>query len=394
MKQFLLVSIFFGILATLAGPSPASAQGASVLSSITRGEAAFAGEDICLPGAYLLPQEDCLAVGPSKTLTELAKKGLTVPLRPMPAASPDPELTKHPLNFAKVDVPFPEQAPVYSSLDSAIRGQNPVGSLPASPMLYVSYVRRSDVEGKKYVQTPSGHWLRASPAGYSLFQGLEFQRNPPNSFGWIVDAAEVRIAPGYRAARLKLTLPRNTQVQIFDKVKQDGVDWYLINLNQWVERRYIRQVTLNYNPPAGVDNQRWIEVNLYEQTLSVYENGRLIFATLIASGLKPFYTQPGLFKIYKKKATERMTGSFEADRSDFYYLEDVPWTMYFDEARALHGAYWRAMFGYAQSHGCVNLSMGDSHWLYNWAKEGDWVYVWDPSGATPTDPKYYTPGGA
>ncbi len=89
-----------------------------------------------------------------------------------------------------------------------------------------------------------------------------------------------------------------------------------------------------------------------------------------------------------------MRGAFEADRSDFYYLESVPWTMYYDQARALHGAYWRTRYGFPQSHGCVNLSPGDAHWLFNWAKEGDWVHVWDPSGKTPTDPKYYSDGGA
>ncbi len=87
-----------------------------------------------------------------------------------------------------------------------------------------------------------------------------------------------------------------------------------------------------------------------------------------------------------------MRGAFEADRSDFYYLQEVPWTMYYDEACALHGAYWRTRFGFPQSHGCVNLAPGDAHWLYNWAKVGDWVYVWDPSGKTPTDPAAYSAG--
>jgi len=41
----------------------------------------------------------------------------------------------------------------------------------------------------------------------------------------------------------------------------------------------------------------------------------------------------------------------------------------------------------------VNLSVADSHWLYDWANEGDYVYVWDPSGKTPTDPALYGSGG-
>jgi lipoprotein-anchoring transpeptidase ErfK/SrfK len=89
-----------------------------------------------------------------------------------------------------------------------------------------------------------------------------------------------------------------------------------------------------------------------------------------------------------------MRGAFTADRSDYYYLEDVPWTMYFDQARALHGAYWHNGFGVATSRGCVNLSPGDAQWLFHWAEEGDWVYVWDPSGETPTDPALYGAGGA
>ncbi|HOD45102.1 MAG TPA: L,D-transpeptidase, partial [Anaerolineaceae bacterium] len=139
---------------------------------------------------------------------------------------------------------------------------------------------------------------------------------------------------------------------------------------------------------------RWIEINLYEQTLAVYEDNRLVFATLIASGIDPFFTRPGLFQVYEKLEKTNMSGAFEPDRSDYYYLENVPYTLYFDEARAIHGAYWRTLFGYPQSHGCINLSIGDAAWIYSWADVGDWVYVWDPSGETPTDPKFYTSGGA
>ncbi len=181
-------------------------------------------------------------------------------------------------------------------------------------------------------------------------------------------------------------------MQIYDTQDASGITWNLVGPNEWVDSHQVARVDPHTTPPEGVSASRWIEVNLYEQTISVYENNRLVFATLTSTGVDAFWTRPGIFKIYVKKPTETMSGATEADRSDYYYLEDVPWTMYFDEERALHGAYWHNMFGYKMSHGCVNLSVGDSHWLFDWANVGDVVYVYDPSGKTPVDPSLYGAG--
>jgi lipoprotein-anchoring transpeptidase ErfK/SrfK len=86
-----------------------------------------------------------------------------------------------------------------------------------------------------------------------------------------------------------------------------------------------------------------------------------------------------------------MTGGID---EGFYYLEDVPWVLYFDQARALHGTYWHNQFGTTNSRGCVNLSVTDARWFFEFAEEGSWVHVWDPSGETPTDPGLYGAGGA
>lgn len=357
------------------------------------GEEPYGGEALCMPGAYLTAT-DCLPLGPSATLSALARSGMTYPLRPLPARHPDPALTLAPVNIAKINLPDNEPAPIYGTLDEAVAGGAPSRVIAAGRLRYVSYINVEKVNDKPYVQLRTGEWMRASPANYSGFQGLLFSRTPANSFGWIVEFNFARSAPGYANPEVGEQLKREQPVQIYAVQPADGTDWYQIAPDRWVERRFIRQVRINTQPPPGVDNNRWIEVNLYEQTVSVYENGRLVFATIVATGGEPFYTRPGLFKIAQKKPLETMRGAFEADRSDFYYLEDVPWTMYFDQARALHGAYWRAWYGFAGTHGCVNLSIGDSAWLFSWAKEGDWVYVWDPSGKTPTDPTLYGAGGA
>jgi lipoprotein-anchoring transpeptidase ErfK/SrfK len=388
MKRLLQVILLAGLLAALfAAPRSGAAQTAPEMEP-------FASKPLCLPGAYLVDPLDCLALGPSQRISELARKGMTFPPQPLPAVTPDKSLTVSPVRIARINLDKTERAALYATFEDATQGLNPTRYIDPGPLRYVSYIDVQYYNEKPFIRVRSGEWMRASPIAYSDFQGLQFSETPKNSFGWIVDTADVLTAPGYASPKTGRKLYREDVVQIYDIQPADNTDWYMIGLDQWVERRYIRQVRINTTPPEGVTGDRWIDVNLYDQTLAVYEKRKLVFATMVASGGEPFFTRPGLFQIYKKYKTETMSGAFEADRSDFYYLEDVPWTMYFDQARALHGAYWRAWFGYEGTHGCVNMSIGDSAWLFQWAREGDWVHVWDPSGRTPTDPGYYGAGGA
>ena len=386
VNLFLLLS-FIGI--TAFKPMPVSSAAAQVSA-----EEPYSGDTLCLPGAYLNNSQDCLPYGPSEYITDLAEKGIEYPLTPLNSKKIDASLGILDYSIAKINVFPPDRAAIYSSVEDASEGGSPVKYMQAGQLLYVSYSGMANVDGNEYVLTASGGWMRASPASYISFRGVVFDQPPRTSFGWIVESTYPLTAPSYNAPQLETQVNREDLVQIYDIAQADGVDYYMIGVNEWVQRRYIRQLVVNTTPPEGVEGGRWIELNLYEQTLAAYENYQLKYATLIASGVDPYFTRPGLFQIKEKKPTETMTGAFAADRSDYYYLEAVPWTMYFDEARAIHGAYWRAWLGYPQSHGCVNMSVADSHWIYDWANVGDWVYVWDPSGETPTDPALYTEGGA
>jgi hypothetical protein len=299
-----------------------------------------------------------------------------------------------------------ESTPIYESAEQAVRNGNPTSHIEAGTLRYVSYIDEAYLSGglkPDAFQLTSGGWISAGSVArrenaISRFQGLEFSRTPRKPFAWVKPlnpSIETKRTPGNAVEDYTGNfLPEYTVVQVYANQVIDNVKWSMVGPDEWVEKRLISQVTPNPTPPEGVSNGRWIEVNLDEQTLSVYDQNRLVFATMIATGMEPMFTRPGLFPIYKKYESTPMSGAFTADRSDYYLLQDVPWTMYYDKARALHGAYWRTRFGFPQSHGCVNLSPGDAHWLFNWANEGDWVYVWDPSGKTPTDPSYYGDGGA
>ena len=49
---------------------------------------------------------------------------------------------------------------------------------------------------------------------------------------------------------------------------------------------------------------------------------------------------------------------------DRYFVEKVPWTMYFRDHYAIHGAYWHDVFGQTRSHGCINLAPHDAAYVY------------------------------
>jgi len=326
--------------------------------------------------------DNCLLVGPSAYLSKMEALGLTSPPRPIEMKRPDSSLTKLPYLYFRLEE---ENVPQLTGPAGGRTGQVfPPG------FVYVSYVDRVDTGKGIYYMLESGAWIAGQGARVSeisSFQGLEFRSTPHNPFGWAFEYIPVKKAPGYNTPETgRYLYPFVELFQVYDTQYVDGADWNMIGINEWVEARKVAVVTPKETAPDGVINNRWIDVDLAEQTLAVYDKGGIVFATVIASGLEPFYTRPGLFQIYEKKEIETMRTS---DLTDYYYLDNVPWTMYFDKARALHGAYWRTRFGYPQSHGCINLSVGDSHWLYNWADVGDYVFVYDTTGQTPTDPSLY-----
>lgn len=394
MKRFLVVSIL--LILMILTPGEVFAQGDSNSEENTDAQINvdddYFGLPLCLPG---MPADgSCLLYGPAQVVHDMKAAGFTYPPRALPAATPPSELGRMPVTVARINTPEDEPAPIFASFEDAVARVNPARYLDRGALRFVRFVnQRNDSSGKAYVQLTTGEWMRASPAAYTNFQGLEFFENPRNSFGWIVDIADIYVSPSFRAATTGELLYPYHLIQVYDTVEAEGFFWYKIRPGEWVNSQKARVVTLRPTPPEGVTANRWIELNLFQQTISVYEDGNLVFASLITSGRPPFYTRPGVFNIREKIDVAIMAGSFTADRSDYYHLEAVPWQLYFDGSIALHTAYWRTQFGYVGSHGCVNLSPGDAQWVYLWANEGDYVWVHDPSGQTPTDPSLFGPAG-
>ena len=125
--------------------------------------------------------------------------------------------------------------------------------------------------------------------------------------------------------------------------------------------------------PAPVSyGDKWIDVDLTTQRLTAYENTTPVYNAVISSGRWPYATVTGQFRIYTRYVSQDMNGY----RLGYdYYLPNVPYVQYFYRDFSIHGTYWHNNFGTPMSHGCVNLTIPDSEWIFNWSNIGTLVNV-------------------
>ncbi len=354
-----------------------------------------APEEKPLDPEFLCPRSENLAhptlcPGQARGEEEVQLRAYELPLElpetPAVDVEYDPYALTHSL-YARVRA----DAPVYASPEAGFNGEAPIRLLGLgidSGFVFVTLEDLVVYQEEEWFRINKGEFVRRSEVSISetsQFGGVTFEEQLERPFAWLVSTVHPMRTPGGEINQDVRPLRRYDTVQIFNTVNVDGWDWYQVGHNQWVEQRTVS--VLNTPEPPEEVSGRWIAVNLFEQTLAAYEDDELVYATLISSGLDAWQTNQGLFQIYARLESDDMSGAFAADRSDYYSLENVPWTQYFDGAIALHGAYWHDGFGYQRSHGCVNLSPTDAKWIYDWADDDVYVWVFNPED--PDDPTLY-----
>ena len=260
-----------------------------------------------------------------------------------------------------------------------VRGELPVFDAPYGELTETTdkgfnFVTVSQTQGD-WAQIGDREWVPLDALGESVrpswFAGVELpQGGLAFPMAWTLRHLRGATEPGAADASHNPFLYRYTRVSIFGCVRVDGKCWYQIAPDQWVHQHKVA-VFRPIARPAAVETRKWIGIDLYEQVLTAYEGQFPVFTTLISSGLDQWPTNEGHFRVWRRYRVGEMSGAFR--RPDFYSLQEVPWSQYFDDTIALHGAYWHDGFGLRRSHGCVNASLTDAKWLYEWSND-----TWDP----------------
>lgn len=113
---------------------------------------------------------------------------------------------------------------------------------------------------------------------------------------------------------------------------------------------------------------KMIDVDLTEQTVTLYDNDQLVRTIICSSGDEATPSLTGTYSVYAKAEKVDMEG-------EGYRAEDVPWVLMFNGDYTIHGNYWATTFGVPTSHGCVGLPVPEAEYLYNWAPIGTIVSI-------------------
>lgn len=222
------------------------------------------------------------------------------------------------------------------------------------------------------------NWL---PARYyhiinaSTFAGVEVNVQPRRPFGWVLRPVQPSVSPAGEEDSLP-ALRRYDFVQAYDSaLGDDGSLWYDVGRGRWVRYDVLALTTVRQRPDGVGPDEYWVDVDLHEQTIAAYEGDRMVYAALFSSGLAEWSTRIGLNQVWERRLSAPMQGGEPG--ADYYYIDAVLHTMYFDGEISLHNAYWHDDFGRAKSHGCVNLAPRVAEWIYYWSEVApNDLWVW------------------
>jgi hypothetical protein len=114
-------------------------------------------------------------------------------------------------------------------------------------------------------------------------------------------------------------------------------------------------------PPPGVGaRERWVDVDVVERLVFAMRGRTPVRVMLTSLGAN---TPAGVFRVEQKLVWKDMQRRYGAAP---FYLEAIPYVVFFKGDFGFHGAYWHDGFGRRLSHGCPNLSLADARFVFDW----------------------------
>jgi hypothetical protein len=257
-------------------------------------------------------------------------------------------------------------ASAYASLDAAEEGE-------ADQELEGGWAVAVVEKRERWARTSKGLWIAQQDLGAahpSTFQGARIDDGVLDVAWVVADRAPVWSS----ASPSPKEKPKDARLRFqLVHVREESGPMVRIDDGAWMFSQDLARPTRAPVPvEVGAAGERWIDVDSAGQTLVAYEGARPVYATLVSTGRGPAggpsVTPLGVHRIWVKLFASDMANVQHEGTDPHYSLEDVPYVQFFDDSVALHGTYWHGDFGHPRSHGCVNLSPLDAHWLFDFTE--------------------------
>ncbi len=177
----------------------------------------------------------------------------------------------------------------------------------------------------------------------------------------------------------KLLTSPQTQGQNYQAVvATDEVLWSIPKESQQADLDQdgsLETITASGRPMGYPGDQKHIVVDLSTQQLYAFEFGIVANTFPISAAKWPWTTPMGNHEVLAKLPWVDYTWNYGSENPNNYSLGLVPWNLRIYPHIYIHYAYWHNNFGDPMSHGCINVSLTDMLWIYDWAEVGTPVDV-------------------
>ena len=232
---------------------------------------------------------------------------------------------------------------------------------------FVSLNGKESIEGHPFVRTVHNEYieekaLKPWKAPNMLGERLDAGRQLPIAFVYGADETEVLCVDGDAVCGVA---EKHARFRPSGKARVGNKAYYRTEDGILVPAESVRLAEAIGRPQGVGPDDKWVHIDLARQTLVAYEGETPVYATLVSSGKEGHTTPSGLYRIQRKYLTKTMRAV--DPKEGLYHIEDIPWTMYYYGAYAVHGAFWHDVFGEVRSHGCTNVAPADARWIYHWS---------------------------
>lgn len=132
----------------------------------------------------------------------------------------------------------------------------------------------------------------------------------------------------------------------------------------------------------GYTSGKVLVVSFSEQAMRVYQDGKLVNAFQVVTGMPSHPSLPGTWWIETRETNIEFTSGKQPDEDGYYPPTPIAYAMrYHSDGYYIHESWWRSLYGpgnqfphndpngsgfaFAGSHGCVNMSTETVAWVYN-----------------------------